>query len=79
MTVYTAGNIHTDDLEVGDTIAYAWHRNSGPIVAIRPYPCGICHADGHAGEPCPSSRWRYARFANGVEVTMTPGSTWFPE
>jgi len=70
-TVYTEGPVAVDDLRVGDVVAIpgaAWTLSYGPIVAIRPYLSAVA----------PRPGWRYAVFANGVEVTMTPGSSWFP-
>jgi hypothetical protein len=40
----------------------------GPIPAIKLYLARVA----------PHPDWRYVVFANGVEVTMTPGSAWFP-
>lgn len=70
-TIYTQGPIRVDDLQVGDVIAIdsaPWTLTYGPIVAIRPYVSTVA----------PHPDWRYAVFANGVEVTMTPGGAWFP-
>ena len=67
-TVYTHGPVPVDDLRVGDVVAIEWMRTYGPIVASEPY----------TSEVAPHPDWRYAVFANGVEVTMTPGGRWFP-
>jgi hypothetical protein len=70
-TIYTTGPVPTDDLRVGDVIAIEsapWTLTYGPIVAIKPYRSTVA----------PHPDWRYAVFANGVEITMTPGGAWFP-
>lgn len=78
MTTYTVAPIPTDNLRVGDLITAETFYSYGPIVAIHPYKCSsqcrLC-----AAGVCPDrTGWRYARFANGVEVTMTPGAVWLP-
>ena len=70
-TIYTKGPVPVDDLRVGDVIVVdsaPWTLSYGPIVAIKPYVSTVA----------PHPDWRYAVFANGVEVTMTPGGRWFP-
>ena len=66
---YTEGPVRTDDLQVGDLILVEWAQYWGPIKAIKPYVSTV--------DPHPD--WRVAVFAKpGIEVTMTPGGTWFP-
>ena len=80
-TVYTDGNVRTDELKAGDFIDIAWARVWGQIMEIYPYRCGPkCVNDGHGPEgTCEPHRGdRVARFANGVECTLEPGGTMFP-
>lgn len=67
MTIYAEGPVWTDDLAVGDVIAFEAAGLWGPVTAITPY------------EPCPfGDGYRVARFASGQEMTLEPRGCAFP-